>query len=81
MTTIAIAAKNRLTVRGVLDGARYLVKREAAGWWIVPAPKNRSRTRVVKRTKKDLTAHLDALAELGFTFEPAVKESVPPCRF
>jgi hypothetical protein len=28
-----------------------------------------------------LTEHLDALAAEGFTFEPAKKENVTPCRF
>ncbi len=34
MTTICTADKNRLTVRGVRNGARYLVKKESNGWWI-----------------------------------------------
>lgn len=81
MTTISIADKNRLTVRGVMDGARYLVKQERNGWWIEPAPEARRRTREVKGAKKDLAGHLDALAARGFTFDPANTESVPPCRF
>ena len=81
MTTIATADKNRLTVRGVMDGARYLIKKEANGWWIEPAPAATRRVRQVKAAKKDLTAHLDALAASGFTFAPTSKESVPPCRF
>ncbi|MEI6395547.1 MAG: hypothetical protein WCT12_31130 [Verrucomicrobiota bacterium] len=81
MTTISIADKNRLTVRGVMDGARYLVKQEGNGWWIEPAPEARRRTREVKDAKKDLADHLDALVAHGFTFESAQTESVPPCRF
>ena len=39
MTMICIADKNRLTVRGVRHGQRYLVKKEDGGWWIEAAPK------------------------------------------
>jgi hypothetical protein len=81
VTNIVIADKNRLTVRGVLDGARYLVKQEGNGWWIEPVPESRRRPREVKNAKKDLAVHLDALAAHGFTFEPTQKESVPACRF
>ena len=81
MTTISIADKNRLTVRGVMGGARYLVKQERNGWGIEPAPEARRRIREVKDAKKDLAGHLDALAAHGFMFEPANTESVPPCRF
>ena len=62
MTTISIADKNRLTVRGVMDGARYLVKQERNGWWIEPAPEARRHPREIKDAKKDLAGHLDALA-------------------
>lgn len=81
MTSIVIADKNRLTVRGVLDGARYLVRAEANGWWIEPVPEIRRRTREVNDAKKDLAEHLDALANHGFEFEPSATENVPPCRF
>lgn len=81
MTSIAIADKNRLTVRGVMDGARYLVRAELNGWWIEPAPESRRRPREVKEARQDLSAHLDSLARHGFAFEPSKKESVPPCRF
>lgn len=81
LTTISIADKNRLTVRGVMDGARYLVKQERNGWWIEPAPEARRHPREIKDAKKDLAGHLDALAAHGFAFEPAQDESVPPCRF
>jgi hypothetical protein len=81
MTRIVIADKNRLTVRGVLDGARYLVRAELNGWWIEPAPESRRRQREVKEARQDLSAHLDSLARHGFSFEPSKKEGVPPCRF
>jgi hypothetical protein len=81
MTTICIADKNRLTVRGVENGRRYLVKKEGDGWWIEPAPKARRRTRQLTLATRDLSDHLDALASEGFSFEPAKKENVPPCRF
>jgi hypothetical protein len=81
VTTISIADKNRLTVRGVMDGVRCLVKQEGNGWWIEPAPEARRRLREVKDAKQDLAGHLDALAAYGFTLQPAQTESVPPCRF
>ncbi len=74
MTTICIAEKNRLALRGVRDGRRYLVKKESAGWWVQPAGNG-------KKSPPQLTALLDALAAEGFTLEPQAKENVPPCRF
>jgi len=81
VTMICIADKNRLTVRGVQNGQRYLVKKEGDGWWIEPAPQARRRVRQVAQATRDLTEHLDALAAEGFTFEPVKKENVTPCRF
>jgi hypothetical protein len=81
MTTICIADKNRLTVRGIENGRPYFVKKENGGWWIEPAPQARRRGRQAPRSMRDLTDHLDALASQGFSFEPEKKESVPPCRF
>ena len=78
---ICIADKNRLTVRGIENGKRYLVKKEGDGWWIEPAPQARRRVRHLTKAKQDLTVHLDALAAEGFSFEPAKKENVPSCRF
>jgi len=78
---ISIADKNRLTVRGVRHGQRYLVKKEGDGWRIVALPRTRRRVRQVAQATRDLTAHLDALAAEGFAFEPVKKENVPPCRF
>ena len=81
MTMISIADKNRLTVRGVRHGQRYLVKKEGGGWWIEPAQQTPRRVRQVAQATRDLTDHLDALAAEGFAFEPVKKEKVPPCRF
>jgi len=81
VTTICIADKNRLTVRGVENGKRYLVKKEGNGWWIEPAPTARRRVRKLTRASRDLSDHLNALAAEGFSFEPEKKETVPPCRF
>jgi hypothetical protein len=81
VTTIAIADKNRLTVRGVIDGTRYIVKKEANGWWIEPAPEPRRRVRTVTRAKHGLGYHLKALKKAGFSFEPLPQENVPPCQF
>lgn len=81
MTTIVKADKNRLTIRGVTNGAEYLVTKQANGWWIEAAPAARSRKRTVKRATMDLSDHLNALAEEGFSFTPSKKEKIPPCRF
>jgi hypothetical protein len=81
VATICIAEKNRLTVRGVQNGKRYLVKKERDGWWIESAPQTVRRSRQLSRAGQDLSDHLDALAAEGFSFEPAQKENVPPCRF
>jgi len=78
--TIVKADKQRITVRGITDGARYLVREEANGWWIQPAPTERVRIRKSPEGKS-LSTMLDALAAEGFTFEPNPKENVPPCRF
>ena len=77
---ICIAEKKRLPLRGLRDGHRYLVKKETGGWWVEPAPVA-ARARRSKPSVSDLSAHLDALAAEGFSFEPAKKENVPPCRF
>ena len=81
VTMICIADKSRLTVRGVQNGQRYLVKTEGDGWWIEVAPRARRRVRHVAQGTRDLTDHLDALAAEGFALEPMKKEHVPPCRF
>ncbi len=82
MTMIAKADKSRLTIRGIQDGQEYLVKKEGAGWWVEPAPKRSlSRKREVLTATRDLSEHLNALADGGFGFEPTPKENVPPCRF
>jgi hypothetical protein len=81
VTMISIADRNRLTVRGVRHGQRYLVKKEGDGWWIEAAPRGRRRVPQVAQSARDLTDHLDALAAEGFAFEPVKKENVPSCRF
>jgi hypothetical protein len=79
---IAKADKSRLTIRGVQDGREYLVKREGAGWWVEPAPeKTMSRKREVLSATRNLSEHLNALADEGFSFEPVAQQDVPPCRF
>ena len=82
MTMIAKADKSRLTIRGVQDGREYLVKKEGAGWWVEPAPDTKPcRKREILAATCDLSEHLNALADQGFSFEPTTKETVPPCRF
>ena len=79
---IAKADKSRLTIRGIQDGREYLVKKEGAGWWVEPAPERAlSRKREVLTATRDLSEHLNALAQEGFSFEPSAKENVPSCRF
>lgn len=67
MTMIAKADKSRLTIRGIQDGQEYLVKKEGSGWWVEPAPKRiLSRKREVLTATRDLSDHLNALADEGF---------------
>jgi len=82
MSSIVKADKQRLTVRGVVDGHRYLVTPQGVGWWVEPAPepKPRPARRQWVGPKRDLAEHLDALAKLGLTLTPKPKE-VPSCRF
>ncbi len=43
MITVAKADKNRLTIRGLVDGAAYLISARAGGWFVVPEKKHRVR--------------------------------------
>ncbi len=55
MTTVAKAHKNRLTIRGLVDGQHYIVREQPGGWLITP-----EKTHRVKR--KGMSA--DAFAKL-----------------
>ena len=82
MTMIAKAdEKRRLSVPGIRRGRRYLIKKQNDGWWIKPAPPSNQRVRESQRPASSLVEHLEAMRELGFSFEPLKKENVPPCRF
>jgi len=86
MTTLVRAdEKGRVCIRGTKKGREYLVKAEPGGWWIRPVPKFR---RPKKRQQwsepaKDLSEHLQDMADLGFTFESSepAKQKVGPCPF
>ena len=81
MKSIVKADKNRLTIRGVENGVHYLVQRLSGGWWVEVAADKVRRVRTVTKAKNDLSEHLQAMAEAGFSFEPSDKQPVPPCRF
>ncbi len=82
MTTIAKAdEKRRLPVPGIRRGGRYLIKQQNGGWWIEPTPQASKRARKIKNPARSLVEHLEAMRELGFSFEPLKKENVPTCRF
>ncbi|MFN3410311.1 MAG: hypothetical protein ACK45B_15060 [Limisphaerales bacterium] len=81
MTTIVKADQNRIPIKGVRDGMRYLVREEASGWWVEPVTEPSPAAREIRHARKTLCEHLDALAAEGFEFSPSPKEEVPPCRF
>jgi len=72
VTTIVKADKNRLTLRGVAAGRRYLVTRYAKGWWVTEAPTVRppKPLREWDGPQRDLTEHLDELSALGLELHP-----------
>jgi len=41
MMTVAKADKNRLTIRGLIDGDRYVVREQPGGWFVFPEKKHR----------------------------------------
>jgi hypothetical protein len=41
MTTVVKADKNRLTIRGLVDGQHYIVREQPGGWFITPEKKRR----------------------------------------
>ena len=43
--TVAKAEKSRLTIRGLVDGRHYIVRKQSGGWFITP-----EKPRRVKRT-------------------------------
>ena len=81
MTHTVKADKSRITLKGIEDGRFYIVHHEGERWMVEPAPDKTRRARVVTAGKGDLGDHLQAMADAGFTFEPAQQPPVPPCRF
>jgi hypothetical protein len=86
MTTLVKADdKGRIPIRGTEEGRQYLVIKEGRGWWVMPAPDVRPprKRREWAGPKKDLSEHLQEMADLGFAFEPSEigKQGVGPCRF
>ena len=41
MTTVAKADKSRLTIRGLVDGRQYLVRKQPGGWFVSPEREHR----------------------------------------
>jgi hypothetical protein len=86
MTTLVKADdKGRLLIRGTERGRQYLVSSENGGWWVMPAPEVQppKKRREWAGPRKDLSEHLQEMAELGFAFEPAEisRQKARPCRF
>lgn len=81
MMTVSKAHRCQLMLPGLQDGRNYLVKRNDKGWWVEPVSQPRPKRRHWSGAKKALTAHLDALAGEGFSFEPLEDQAVPPCPF
>jgi hypothetical protein len=61
MTTVAKADKSRLTIRGLVDGQQYLVRKQPGGWFISPEKAHR-----VKKTGMSA----DAFAKLYRSHAP-----------
>jgi len=82
MTTISKADRSRLTIPGIENGHRYLVKEQSGGRWVQPEPHVKPR-RKWAGPKRDLAEHLQALADGGLTIErnENSKKKVSPCRF
>jgi len=82
MTTISKADRSRLTIPGIENGRRYLVKEQGGGWWVRPEPDVKPR-REWAGPKRDLSEHLQALADAGLTIErnENSRKKIPPCRF
>ena len=84
-TLVKADEKGRISIRGTEKGRQYLVIAENGGWWVVPAPKVQAPKKKSKweGSQKDLSEHLQALADLGFSFEASdvSKKKVGPCRF
>ena len=86
MTTLVKADdKGRIPIRGTEEGRQYRVTKANGGWWVAPAhagglPKQR---REWAGPTKDLSRHLQEMADLGFIIEPSEisKQKVGPCRF
>jgi hypothetical protein len=77
--------KGRISIRGTERGRQYLVTAYNGGWWVKPALELKPPKMKRKWTKprKDLSEHLQDLADLGFSFEPSAmsKQKVGACRF
>src|SRR5205809_5072840 len=87
-TLVRADQSRRLCIRGAKPGGEYLVQSEKGGWWITPAPQSRHPKTPSSRNRREwagsklsLDQHLQALADLGFSFEPseAGKQKVGPC--
>jgi hypothetical protein len=86
VTTIVKAdAKGRILIRGTERRRQYLVSSQNGGWWVMPAPEIRPprKRREWASPRKDLSVHLQEMAELGFAFEASEisGQQSGPCPF
>ena len=86
MTTLVKADdQGRILIRGTEEGRQYRVTKENGGWWVALAHGGRppKKRREWTGPAKDLSRHLQEMADLGFTLEPSEisKQKVGPCRF
>jgi len=77
MTTVSKADQSRLTIRGLVDGQQYIVRKQPGGWFITPEKAHRvkktgmsaetfarlysSRTPLDADTAKEISANLAAM--------------------
>ncbi len=80
MVAIVKADRSRLSIRGIVDGASYRVQTTPTGWIVEPVVRA-AELREWDGPQKDLTEHLDSLAESGLVIERTMDKEAPPCRF
>ena len=64
MTTVSKADKNRITIRGLVDGNLYLVREQPGGWFVFPEKKHRVKKSGMSAAQfSELHRHRAALGE------------------
>jgi len=48
MMTVSKADKNRITIRGLVDGNFYVIREQPGGWFVFPEKKHRVKKRGLK---------------------------------